>query len=96
MLICLRRMPIGKSQGVKLAEEYVYDGESDWMGAIERMYNTAMNYSPSEKRVLVADDYKGGGFQQPFGMHTVTLALYDPAGPRYLYDDPIRAQVTPK
>jgi hypothetical protein len=97
--IKLREMPDGKgSRGREIISDppVKVSGlteQGDWITAVESLYNAARGYPDDQRRVLIVDNYIGGGFQQPFGWHTVQLALYDDAGKRYLYDAPIRVEV---
>lgn len=91
MKVILRTLNPGKQDGTIRAEEDVRDGH--WIDAVEVAYNNWKGYPIDQHRVLVVDDYRGGGFQQPVGQHSVILALYDDEGKRYIYDDPIRVEV---
>jgi hypothetical protein len=92
MKVVLRRILTDKRQGAPFAEETVIDG--DWMEAVEVAYNRVMSREMMGVRyVLVVDEYRGGGWQQPIGQHRIMLAVYDDAAKRYLYDDPIRVEV---
>jgi hypothetical protein len=87
----LRHLLASDRLSVLLVEETVQDG--NWIDAVERGYNRVQGYRSDESRVMVVDDYKGGGFQQPIGRHRVMLARYDDQGKRYLYEDPIHVEV---
>lgn len=91
MRVVIRAIANTEARRVMIAEAEVVDGR--WIEAAERAINNRYGYEGSERRHLVADTYLGGSFAQPFGLHTVFFARYDPVAVAYRYDERVRLEV---
>jgi hypothetical protein len=85
-----------RNQTVLLGEASGTAPDGDWISAATDLYNTTgivERSGDARRRILVVDEYRGGGFQQPYGWHYVTFAVYDDAQVRYLYDERVRLEI---